>query len=234
MLDGVVDQYLATVSEREFDASLIALLQANGFTDIHQLHGAFEFGKDFIANRRDNEELRQYALQSKAGDINLADWRTIRYQVDEIRTDGLAHPHFDRNLPRAAVLVTTGRLVGGAALQARSTTLVCGVSPSRGSIFGTATSCVRCSPPRPRGAWPQALQATCWAYSARSISRRSTILPSSGTPDGGPEHHCNRWPSSPRSWPTGCATISEPTSLTVAALALNRGHLGSGGIRFAG
>jgi hypothetical protein len=63
--------------------------------------------------------LRQYALQSKAGDIKLADWRTIRYQVDEIRTDGLAHPHFDRNLPRAAVLVTTGRLVGAAAVQAQ-------------------------------------------------------------------------------------------------------------------
>jgi hypothetical protein len=30
-------------------------------------------------------------------------------------TDGLAHPHFDSALPRAAVLVTTGRLVGGAA-----------------------------------------------------------------------------------------------------------------------
>ncbi|MFJ6199891.1 restriction endonuclease [Micromonospora sp. NPDC092111] len=119
MLDGVIDQYLATVTEREFDAPLLALLQANGFTDVHQLHGAFEFGKDFIAKRREDGELRQYALQSKAGDINLAEWRTIRYQVDEIRSDGLAHPHFDRNLPRAAVLVTTGRLVGGAALQAQ-------------------------------------------------------------------------------------------------------------------
>lgn len=119
MLDGVVDQYLATVTEREFDAPLLALLQAHSFTNVHQLHGAFEFGKDFIAQRCDDGQLRQYALQSKAGDITMSGWRDVRHQLFEARFNGLAHPDFDRDLPRAAVLVLTGRLVGGAAVEAQ-------------------------------------------------------------------------------------------------------------------
>jgi hypothetical protein len=49
VLRDVVAGFLDTVTEREFDGPLIALLAARGFTDVHFLHGAFEFGKDFIA-----------------------------------------------------------------------------------------------------------------------------------------------------------------------------------------
>ena len=92
MLDGVVDQYLTTVTEREFDAPLLALLRTAGFTNIHQLHGAFEFGKDFIAKRRDDGRVRQYTLQSKAGDLNLSAWRSVRSQIDEARLDEVFRP----------------------------------------------------------------------------------------------------------------------------------------------
>ena len=93
------------VTEREFDAPLLAA----GFTDVHFLHGVFEFGKDFIAKGpkppdgdtgTGNPALwvpHQFALQSKAGDLG------------EARLDGLAHPSFDLGLPHAGVLVTTGR-----------------------------------------------------------------------------------------------------------------------------
>lgn len=64
-LHDVLDAYLAAVTEREFDAPFIGYLTAAGFTDIHQLHGAYEFGKDFIG-RRDG---RQWAFQTKAGDL---------------------------------------------------------------------------------------------------------------------------------------------------------------------
>ena len=130
MLRDVVAGFLDSATEREFDAPLMALLAARGFTDVHFLHGAFEFGKDFIAKGTKplggdvgaGEPVswirHQFAIQSKAGDLGLPEWRAVRPQLDEARLDDLAHPAFDRELPRAAVLVTTGRLTGGAAVQA--------------------------------------------------------------------------------------------------------------------
>lgn len=132
MLRDVVAGFIDTLTEREFDAPLIALLAARGFTDVHFLHGAFEFGKDFIAKgvkpadgdtgtgEPSSWTRHQFAIQSKAGNLGLTEWRAVRPQLDEARLDDLAHPAFDQALPRAAVLVTTGRLVGGAAVQAQS------------------------------------------------------------------------------------------------------------------
>jgi hypothetical protein len=115
MLDDAVVAYLESVGERAFDEPLLALLRAQGFTDIHLVHGGVEFGKDVIA-KRDGD---QWALQSKAGDINLGAWRALRGQLDELRTNSLSHPAFDTTLELSCVLVCTGRLVGGATLAAQ-------------------------------------------------------------------------------------------------------------------
>lgn len=114
-LHDVLDAYLETVSEREFDAPFISYLTAAAFTDIHQLHGAFEFGKDFIAKR----DGRQWAFQTKAGDMNLGEWRAVRPQAEEMLWNDISHPSWDATLPRTAVVVTTGRLKGGAAPDAQ-------------------------------------------------------------------------------------------------------------------
>src|SRR5260221_1050004 len=122
MLANVVGSYLDSLEEREFDAPFMALLRALGFWDIHLLHGAFEFGKDFIAKGEHEGSVAQFAFQTKAGDINLSDWNQCRGQIDLLRTNSLAHPAFDVKLPRQAVFVTTGRLVGGAPLDAQTYT----------------------------------------------------------------------------------------------------------------
>jgi len=114
MIADVVGSYFDTLEEREFDAPFIALLRALGFWDIHFLHGGFEFGKDFIAKCSADGVVCQYAFQTKAGNLNHADWRRARGQIDELRTNALAHPSFDKRMSRQAVFVTTGRLVGGA------------------------------------------------------------------------------------------------------------------------
>jgi len=119
MLANVVGSYLDSLEEREFDTPFMALLRALGFSDIHLLHGAFEFGKDFIAKGTHEGNLSQFAFQTKAGDIGLSDWNACRGQIDNLRTNSLAHPNFDRQLPRKAIFVTTGRLVGGAPLAAQ-------------------------------------------------------------------------------------------------------------------
>lgn len=85
MLHAAVDAFLDTVTEREFDSTLLALLQAQGFHDIHFIHGGYEFGKDVIAKRADlvTGVIHQYAIQSKAGDIGTTEWRAVRPQIDE-------------------------------------------------------------------------------------------------------------------------------------------------------
>lgn len=127
MLHAVVTNYLKTLTEREFDAPLLALLASQGFTDIHFIHGGFEFGKDVIAKRLDasGQTLRQYSIQSKAGDLGLSDWRAVRPQLEECEYNTRSHPSFDTALPRVAVLVTTGMLKGGAAVDAQEFKAAC-------------------------------------------------------------------------------------------------------------
>jgi hypothetical protein len=119
MIADVIGSYLDGLQEREFDAPFVAILRAKGFKDVHFLHGSFEFGKDFIARGRESESEFQFAFQSKAGNLSLSDWGSCRSQLDLLRTNSLAHPSFNKELPRKAVFVTTGRLVGGAALAAQ-------------------------------------------------------------------------------------------------------------------
>jgi len=97
----------------------MVLLRLRGFTDIHLLHGAFEFGKDFIAKRNEDGNKYQYTFQTKAGNINLSDWGGCRAQIDMLRTNSVAHSNFDKTLPRRARFVITGRMIGGAPIAAQ-------------------------------------------------------------------------------------------------------------------
>src|ERR1035441_6015090 len=119
LLTDAIGSFLDSLTEREFDAPFMALLWLQGFTDVHLLHGAFEFGKDFIAKRVEEGQQHQYTFQTKAGDINLSDWGGCRAQIDMLRTNSAAHSNFDRSMPRRARFVITGRLVGGAPIAAQ-------------------------------------------------------------------------------------------------------------------
>lgn len=120
MLRNVLEDYLNSIVERDFDYPLMSLLQAMGFYDIHFTHGAIEFGKDFIAKKVEGGIKYQYAIQSKKGNISQGLWRNeIRGQVEEAIVSDLSHPQFSTILPRKVVLVTTGRLTGNARLAAQ-------------------------------------------------------------------------------------------------------------------
>ena len=113
MLRNVLEDYLSSIKERDFDFPLSSLLQGMGFYDIHFTHGAVEFGKDFIAKKLDEGVEYQYAIQSKKGDINQGLWRNeVRGQLEEAILSDLSHPQFNTAAPRKAILVTTGRLSG--------------------------------------------------------------------------------------------------------------------------
>jgi hypothetical protein len=110
LLSDAVGAFLERVSERAFDQPLLSIIRAQGFESIHFTHGAREFGKDAVA-QRDGE---QWAWQSKAGNVGQPQWQEISGQLDELRLVNLGHGGFDGGLPRRAVLVITGRLVGNA------------------------------------------------------------------------------------------------------------------------
>ncbi len=137
VLASAIGAFLDSLRERELDEPLRAVLRARGFSNIHFVHGTSELGRDFIARHDGHDGLRQYALQSKAGDLNLAVWQQVRDQIEEIRTGDLSHPAFDPDLPRSAVLVTTGRLVGDARLSAQPTASATPTTST--STSGTAT-----------------------------------------------------------------------------------------------
>jgi hypothetical protein len=122
LLDVAFANWSKHLTERGFDATFLSLLRAAGFYDIHFTHGAFEFGKDFIAKRPEaaGQPAAQYAFQLKSGDIGAGEWSEILGQLYELTNAYLAHPNFDRTLQRTFVLVTTGELKGKATLAARA------------------------------------------------------------------------------------------------------------------
>jgi Restriction endonuclease len=116
LLRNVLAGFLENLpNERAFDMPFLALLSDMGFQDVHFTHGSAEFGKDFIAKRRNGRKVVQYSFQSKAGDLGQGAWRSeVMPQMLEAVVSGLSHPRFDRNLRHQAVLVVTGRLTGNA------------------------------------------------------------------------------------------------------------------------
>jgi hypothetical protein len=119
MLADVLGAFLDSVTEAEFNAPFLGLLRARGYSKVHFTHGPLEFGKDSIGQIRVAGTMTQDAFQLKAGDLNLSQWRDARAQIEDIRTNGLAHPDFDRALPRRGILVLTGRLKDQAKLAAQ-------------------------------------------------------------------------------------------------------------------
>lgn len=121
MIPNVVENYLAGVSEREFDQPLLAMLASIGYRDIHLTHGSTEFGKDVIAKKETPNGIVQYAFQSKAGDVNQSKWNSdIQPQLIAAFTSDLSHPAFDQSLPLVVVLVMTGNLIGNARIGSQS------------------------------------------------------------------------------------------------------------------
>jgi hypothetical protein len=114
LLDDATAAFIDSVPERAFDEPLMALLRAEGFQEVRLTHGPTEFGKDVVAKR----DGKQWAFQSKAGNIGQPEWRNLEGQLNELRRSDYSGPEFDRRLPREPVLVLTGRLVGNAPLAA--------------------------------------------------------------------------------------------------------------------
>lgn len=87
MLERVVENWLASVSEKTFELPLSQLLSLDGYTIIHiaRPHGPMEQGKDILALTPEGQPC---AFQVKARDLTLKDWRDpdqpLKGQVEDL------------------------------------------------------------------------------------------------------------------------------------------------------
>jgi hypothetical protein len=116
-LADAVAAYVESLSERELDVPFMAMLRHEGFANVHLTHGAYEFGRDVVGQRVEDGQIVQYCFQSKAGDLGARAWREVNLQVHAMRVVNVAHPGFRPDLPRRLVVVTNGRLKGGAPIE---------------------------------------------------------------------------------------------------------------------
>ena len=107
MIERVIENWLISVPERDFQIPFCQLLALKGQRVVHNSpHGPFEQGKDVIAVDADGHP---HAYQLKVGDIPLHRWRDeVRAEVEELLDLPIAHPSVDKRRPHSSYLVTTG------------------------------------------------------------------------------------------------------------------------------
>ena len=70
MLQYLVENYLDSLpNERAFDGTFMALLAADGYRDVHLVHGHTEFGKDVIGKSEVDYLLGRLARIDKRAEL---------------------------------------------------------------------------------------------------------------------------------------------------------------------
>ncbi len=109
MIERVIENWLDSTTEREYQFAFCQALLSEGFR-IHHVssHGQMEQGKDIIATDKHGTH---YAYQLKSGDIDQSAWRrTIRGEVEELVELPIQHPNIPQAAHSRAVLVTNGTI----------------------------------------------------------------------------------------------------------------------------
>jgi hypothetical protein len=110
VLERVIENWLASVSERSFEIPFQQLLALDGYTVIHKAfpHGPMEQGKDLLAINADGLPC---AYQLKSGNLTLREWRTdIQGQIYDLLDVAIQHPSIPKTPTHQSYLVTTGCL----------------------------------------------------------------------------------------------------------------------------
>jgi hypothetical protein len=106
-VERVIEDWLTKASERSYQLPFAAYLSKQGHT-IQYLspHSALEHGKDIVST----ESRTVHAYQLKAGNVDMATWRSIQEEVREAATVPIDIPGLPRRLPHRAYLVLSGHL----------------------------------------------------------------------------------------------------------------------------
>lgn len=118
MLGRIIDNWLTSVNERQYQLPFCQVLAAEGETILYvSTHGPFEKGKDIIT-RTATGEIRAYQL--KAGDIGLSVWRNIYGEIVNLVELAIELPGATPITEFVPYLVTNGELTDPALEQVRA------------------------------------------------------------------------------------------------------------------
>jgi hypothetical protein len=108
VIERVIENWLDSTTEREYESAFCQVLIALGHRIIHRSkHGPTELGKDLISMDRDGIV---HAYQLKTGTIDLAKWRDIREEVQQLVELPIQHPNIPVGTPFRPCLVTNGSI----------------------------------------------------------------------------------------------------------------------------
>ncbi len=108
MIERVVENWLTSANERQYQLPFCQLLASEGETVIYiSPHGQMEQGKDVITISRNH---RVHAYQLKGGKLTLTDWREYKGEIDELVLYPISHPSVNVRKLQKPFLVTNGRV----------------------------------------------------------------------------------------------------------------------------
>src|SRR5208337_3437864 len=108
LLGRVIENWLTSVNERQYQLPFCQVLAAEGETILHvSTHGPFAKGRDIIT-RTARGEIRAYQL--KAGSISLNGWRGIQGEIANLVELAIEFPGKDPITDFVPYLVTNGEL----------------------------------------------------------------------------------------------------------------------------
>jgi hypothetical protein len=106
VIERVVENWLTSSNERQYQIPFCQLLAAEGETILHiSTHGPMEQGKDVISRGRDGS-IRAYQL--KGGRLTQKDWRKYKSELDELVVYPVEHPSIRTRKLHHPFLVTNG------------------------------------------------------------------------------------------------------------------------------
>ncbi|HEV2350393.1 MAG TPA: hypothetical protein VG028_11165 [Terriglobia bacterium] len=115
MIERVIENWLTSINERQYQIPFCQVLAGEGQTIIQiSSHGPSEQGKDVISLSKEGIPC---AFQLKNGPITLPRWREIAPQIDELVEYGIRHPSIPARARHLPFLVTNGE-VNAPALEA--------------------------------------------------------------------------------------------------------------------
>ncbi|MCB4792790.1 MAG: hypothetical protein LHV68_13050 [Elusimicrobia bacterium] len=106
MIERAIENWLTNTNERNYQIAFCQVLMNKGEKIIYVCsHGPAEQGKDIISI---DKEGNSKAYQLKTGDINLAEWRKIRGEIQDLIELSIRHPSVDKTKMHKSVLVANG------------------------------------------------------------------------------------------------------------------------------
>lgn len=108
MIERVIENWLTSINERQFQLPFCQVLSAEGETVVYiSSHGQLELGKDVITIALDGTP---NAYQLKAGAIGMGEWRRFKGEIDQLVEYPVDLPSTRLSRPHRPFLVTNGQI----------------------------------------------------------------------------------------------------------------------------